>query len=92
MKSLFVPFFTTKHRGTGLGLAISQRMVQEMGGRIEVASQEGLGSIFVVVLPVVPLVAATRSPASAPSPTAETAPKSTSAPPHSEVVEVVKPA
>jgi signal transduction histidine kinase len=91
LRSLFVPFFTTKHRGTGLGLAISQRMVQEMGGRIEVATQEGLGSIFVVVLPVVTLVAAPRVPASAPPPTAEPAPKSASAPPHVEA-EVVKPA
>jgi signal transduction histidine kinase len=91
LRSLFVPFFTTKHRGTGLGLAISQRMVQEMGGRIEVATQEGLGSIFVVVLPVVTRVAAPRAPASAPPPTAEPAPKSASAPPHVEA-EVVKPA
>lgn len=51
LKNLFVPFFTTKHRGTGLGLAISQRVVQDMGGHIEVASQPGLGSIFTVVLP-----------------------------------------
>jgi signal transduction histidine kinase len=51
LKSLFVPFFTTKAKGTGLGLAISQRLVEEWGGRIEVVSQPGSGSTFSVVLP-----------------------------------------
>jgi len=52
LKNLFVPFFTTKDRGTGLGLAISQRMVEEMGGRIEVVSHLGHGATFTVLLPV----------------------------------------
>jgi two-component system, NtrC family, sensor histidine kinase HydH len=51
LRNLFVPFFTTKDRGTGLGLAISQRMVEEMGGRIEVASHLGDGATFTVLLP-----------------------------------------
>jgi two-component system sensor histidine kinase HydH len=52
MKNLFVPFVTTKERGTGLGLAISQRVVAEMGGRIDAVSRPGMGSTFTVLLPV----------------------------------------
>jgi two-component system, NtrC family, sensor histidine kinase HydH len=48
---LFVPFFTTRAQGTGLGLAISERIVQEMGGRIEVLTAIGAGSTFSVQLP-----------------------------------------
>jgi len=59
--SLFVPFVTTKHRGTGLGLAISQRMVEEMGGSIEVESQPGRGATFTVVLPALGDTSGARS-------------------------------
>src|SRR5690606_494583 len=50
--SLFMPFVTTKQKGTGLGLAISERIVEEMGGRIELSSRPGEGSTFSIVLPV----------------------------------------
>jgi signal transduction histidine kinase len=51
LKSLFVPFFTTKEKGTGLGLAISQSIVQNAGGNIHVQTQPGQGTKFTISLP-----------------------------------------
>jgi signal transduction histidine kinase len=48
---LFEPFFTTKKNGTGLGLAISQRVAEDHAGKIEVVSNAGGGSTFIVFLP-----------------------------------------
>ena len=47
------PFFTTKPpgQGTGLGLFIAQGIVTDHGGRIEMQTHVGKGSIFRVVLP-----------------------------------------
>ena len=62
LEVVFQPFHqvdSTRSRlrgGTGLGLAISQRIVEAMGGRIEVASRIGAGSMFsfTLTLPLAP--------------------------------------
>ena len=49
---LFEPFFTTREGGTGLGLATAHSIVRAHGGDIRVHSEEGAGTEFVVVLPL----------------------------------------
>jgi CheY-like chemotaxis protein len=58
MDTLFDPFVRSekrhaKEQGTGLGLPISQRYVQMLGGRIDVQSTVGQGSVFSFRIPVV---------------------------------------
>jgi signal transduction histidine kinase/ActR/RegA family two-component response regulator len=66
---------TRRHGGVGLGLTICRSLAEMMGGRIEVSSVEGKGSIFTVRLPLeratepVPILAAM-----APAPVADAAP------------------
>jgi two-component system, NtrC family, sensor kinase len=48
---LFDPFFTTKEGGTGLGLSIVYSIVQKHNGQVEVESEPGKGSSFIVSLP-----------------------------------------
>ncbi|MDQ3033326.1 MAG: ATP-binding protein [Myxococcota bacterium] len=48
---LFDMFFTKRHHGVGLGLALVKQIVDAHGGRIELESREGEGSLFRVILP-----------------------------------------
>ncbi len=53
-QQIFDPFFTTKSigKGTGLGLAISYQILAKHEGKIEVNSQIGQGTEFVITLPI----------------------------------------
>lgn len=53
LKQIFEPFFTTKAagEGTGLGLAISSQIMHKHGGRIEVSSAVGTGTVFYLYFP-----------------------------------------
>jgi len=49
---IFEEYYTTKDEGSGLGLAILFNIIREHGGRIEVKSEKGKGTIFVIFLPI----------------------------------------
>ncbi len=57
-----------KYSGTGLGLALARQIVEAHGARLEVRSQEGVGSVFGFELPV--RAAAQDSPGGEPAPSA----------------------
>ena len=51
---IFDPFFTSKEvgKGTGLGLSVSFNLIKEHKGKIQFSSTKGLGTEFVIELPV----------------------------------------
>ncbi len=54
LDKIFQPFFTTKPTGqaTGLGLSLSYDIVKAHGGELTVETKEGVGSEFIIQLPV----------------------------------------
>ena len=49
---IFDYYFTTKEKGMGLGLPLAHKIIQEHGGAIEVKSEVGVGTRFLVHLPI----------------------------------------
>ena len=58
MTKIFDPFFSTKdQQGTGLGLSVSYGIIKNHGGTIEVESTEGVGTRFLINIPIGDLLA-----------------------------------
>ena len=57
LSHIFDPFSQEKtdarsvYQGTGLGMAIAKGLIEQMNGSIEVTSQVGVGSVFVITIP-----------------------------------------
>ena len=52
LAKLFEPLFTTKLKGIGLGLPIVKEIIEAHGGTMSVTSKLGVGSEFVISLPM----------------------------------------
>jgi signal transduction histidine kinase len=50
---LFKPFQTTKEAGMGIGVYESFQYVQELGGKVSVDSEEGVGTVVTLLLPLI---------------------------------------
>lgn len=51
LAEIFSPFYSTKRGGIGIGLAVSKRVIDAHNGKIEVASEQGKGTVVKVLLP-----------------------------------------
>jgi len=69
LEHIFTPFFSTRPAGTGtgLGLTICRRLVEDIGGVLQVASREGKGTTFTIHLPTTERAAEQRPSTAPPS-------------------------
>jgi two-component system, NtrC family, sensor kinase len=51
LTKIFDPFFTTKEKGTGLGLSVVYGVVERHGGKVEIQSELGKGTVMIIRLP-----------------------------------------
>ncbi len=54
LEQIFEPYYSTKETGIGLGLPLTKKIIEEHGGEIEVESEVGIGTSFIVTLPKEP--------------------------------------
>lgn len=54
-EKIFRPFFTTKPKGVGLGLAVVKRIIERLGGSIDVESKVNIGTRFIIKIPTTDL-------------------------------------
>ena len=53
LDQVFNPFFSTKDKGSGLGLAMTRKILDELGGAVELESELGRGTVVRLVMPPV---------------------------------------
>ncbi|MBV8140306.1 MAG: 2TM domain-containing protein [Deltaproteobacteria bacterium] len=65
---IFNPFYTSKQNGTGLGLGVAKKVIDAHRGTIEVSSELGVGTEFLVSIPLADAVRETPADATEPLP------------------------
>nr|WP_276541828.1 ATP-binding protein [Bacillus infantis] len=51
LQRIYEPFYTTKETGTGIGMSVCKKIVEELGGSIEISSRPGEGTMVKLILP-----------------------------------------
>lgn len=74
---IFSPFFSTKEKGAGIGLAMTRKIVEDMGGKVDLVSHVGKGTRITLFLPPVLAVPEGETPPHANGPAGEDTPGET---------------